>query len=109
MAIRSLLLPLYESADYFYNVSLENVSYRLRFYYSERIKQWIFDIRFADKTPVVLGEALVPLHPIGLDYITEFTGFFWLEPIGELKNETISNPYELSKYYRLFYFWDDGN
>ena len=108
MAEANIGLPLYNSSDYQYTFTLERVSYKFRFYYNERMRQWIMDIRLSDGTPVVLGTALVPYHPIGFDYITPFTGFFWLEAIGEDQNETISNPYDLSKYYRLFYFWDDG-
>lgn len=100
-------LPLYRDADYEYTVSLERVSYKLRFYYNERMEQWIADLRYANNDPIVLGEAVSPEYPLFVDYRLELTGFFWLEPIGKSKNETISNPLEIDKYYNLFYFYED--
>lgn len=100
-------IPLFPDADYNYFISLERISYKLRFYYNERMKQWIMDVRYANGDPVILGEAVVEQYPIFLDYATDFTGFFWLESIGKDQNETISNPFHLSKYYQLFYFYEE--
>lgn len=99
-------LPLFKDADYEYTVSLERVAYKLRFYYNERMEQWMVDLRYANNDPIILGEAVVPQFPMFRDYLTELSGFFWLEPIGKSKNETISNPFELEKYYKLFYFYE---
>jgi hypothetical protein len=107
MTLKSILLPLYEESDYFYNVTIERVSYRFRFYYNERMKQWILDIYLSDKTPIILGVCLVPSYPMLYDYLDVFNGFLWLSPIGGNKNETISNPFELSKYYNLYYITEE--
>jgi hypothetical protein len=32
-----------------------------------------------------------------------FTGFFYLESVGKEQNETVENPFEIWKYYKLFY------
>lgn len=106
MAMMHLELPLYREPDYFYTVSLERVSYQLRFYYNERMEQWMMDLRYANGDPIVLGEALVAKYPLFGDYLTELTGIFWLEPRGKFQNETISNPYEIDKYFQLFYFYE---
>lgn len=108
MALNSINLPLFPEADYEYIISLERVAYKIRFYYNERMQQWIVDLRYADNTPIVLGEALVPEYPLFFDYNLELSGMFWLEPIGESINETIINPFELNQYYRLFYWFEDG-
>lgn len=100
-------LPLYQDPAYTYITSLERVAYKLRFYYNERMQQWIVDLYYANNDPVVLGEAVVPGYPMFLDYTTELSGFLWLEPIGKSQNETIQNPFELNKYYRLYYFYEE--
>lgn len=99
----SILLPLYPDPDYNYFVSLERVSYKLRFYYNERMQQWIMSMYYSDGTPIVLGEAVVDQYPIFLDYAIEPSGYFWLEPIGKDQNHTIAHPYEIHQYYNLYY------
>lgn len=96
-------IPLYQTPDYRYYVSLEKVSYQIRFYYNERAERWIVDLSYSSGEPIVLGAALVSQYPMFYDYDLDMNGFFWLEPIGKSKNETISNPYEIDKYYRLYY------
>lgn len=98
-------LPLYPDPDYVYFISLERVAYKLRFYYNERMEQWIVDLRYADNTPIVLGESVVEQYPMFADYAIEPTGYLWLEPIGKSQNHTVSHPYEISKYYKLFYYY----
>lgn len=100
-------LPLYEDEDYYYTVSLEGNAYQFRLYFNMRMQQWIYDLRYVDGDPIVLGEALVPNLPILLEYATPLTGFLWLQPIGKEQNETVINPFELSKYYQLFYIWEE--
>lgn len=100
-------LPLYADPDYSYVVSLDRIAYRIRFYYNERMQQWVIDLRYANGDPVILGEAVVEQYPMFLDYATELTGYFWLEPIGKNQNETVSNPFHLSKYYKLFYYYEE--
>lgn len=105
--ITRVSLPLYRDADYQYTMVLERVAYKMRFYYNERMQHWVVDLRYANNEPIVLGEAVVPEYPLFRDYFTELSGFFWLEPIGRNKNETITNPFELEKYFRLYYFYED--
>ena len=108
MSVNYVNLPLFSEPDYEYIISLERVAYKIRFYYNERMQQWIIDLRYANNDPIILGEALVPRFPIFLDYDIELTGTFYLEPIGDFKNETVINPFELNQYYKLYYYWDDG-
>lgn len=108
MALNYVNLPIYQNPDYEYTISLQRVAYKIRIYYIERVKQWAIDLRYANDDPIVLGACLVPEYPLFLDYyIEELTGTFWLESIGETKNETIINPYELNEYYKLYYFYED--
>jgi len=107
MTINYVNIPLYSDPDYEYIISLERVAYKIRFYYNERMQQWIIDLRYADNTPIVLGEALVPSYPLFYDYnLEDLSGLFWLEPIGKNMNETIQNPFELNQYYKLYYYYE---
>lgn len=108
MAWHYVPLPLFKESNYLYTVPLERVSYQLKFYYNERMEQWIMDLLYADGVPIVLGQALIANYPLFSEYVIEPTGFFFLEPIGENKNQTVINPFELEKYYRLFYLYEDG-
>ncbi|MNC75146.1 hypothetical protein D3C75_1266310 [compost metagenome] len=56
---------------------------------------------------MVLGEALVALYPIIADYnIPELSGFLFLEPIGESLEKYRTDPFNLYKWFKLFYIWD---
>lgn len=108
MALHYVNLPLYQEPDYQYTISLERVSYKVRFYFVERVEKWAIDLRYANNDPIILGAFLAPEYPLFFDYHIEgMSGSFWLEPIGKDKNETIINPYELNEYYRLFYIYED--
>lgn len=109
MALRYVTLPLYEDSDYQYDISLEGNYYTLRLYYNERAEAWFFELRDGENTMLVGGERLVPYYPLLRNYSLEnLTGMIWLEYIGYDMNETLSNPFELSKYNKLFYIYDDG-
>lgn len=109
MAIKYVNLPLYSDSNYEYMVALERVTYKIHLYYNDRMEKWIYDIKFVDDTPVVLGEALSDEYPLMYDYeLDELSGFLYLAPIGENQNQTLMNPFEIYKYYRLYYFYDDG-
>ena len=109
MAIRTLKLPLFRQPVYNYNVRLGDASIKLRFAYNERVKQWQLDVSHSDGTPLVVGQAVVASYPMMLDYsLKGINGYFEFRPIGMAQNETISNPYEIWKYYELFYVYDDG-
>jgi hypothetical protein len=99
-------LPLFDDIDYEYTVALEAVAYRLRFYYNARNESWALDISFADGVPITLGNRVLPGYPMTIDDTKPYSGFLYLEPIGEEDNETISNPYEIWKYYRLIYAYE---
>lgn len=101
-------LPLYPDADYQYDAAFEGEYYTLRIYYNERAEGWFFELRDGENDMLVAGERLVPTYPVNLYYnIDNLTGFLWLEAIGDEKNETTSNPFELSEYFRLYYVWPD--
>ena len=110
MTIKTVSLPLFQDADYHYVIPLENVAYQLRFYYNERMSQWMVDLSLADGTPLVMGEALTRAYPLFFDYeIPGLTGVFLLDLIGPDMNETRGNPFEIWNYFNLVYIYDDGN
>lgn len=77
-------LPLYDERSYTYGVSLEGRSYVLSFYWNQKCGQWHMDLRLEDRTPVLLGQALVPQYPLFIDYNLEelgMTGYFQLMPV----------------------------
>lgn len=107
MAVQYVSMPLYEDSDYEYQISLEGNAYTFRIYYNSRCTQWFFDLTRDNGESVVLGEALVPLYPILADYaIPDLSGFLFLEPIGESLEKYRTAPFELYKWYRLFYVYD---
>lgn len=106
MALQYITLPLYTDADYQYDVSLEGNYYTLRIYYNERDTDWFFELRDGENQMIVAGEKLVSLYPILLFYnLDNLTGCLWLEPIGDNKNQTVANPFDLSTYYKLYYIF----
>ncbi len=103
------ILPLYQDADYSYTVSLEGIAYKIRLYFNERVQRWAIDLFYADGTPIVLGESLVRNYPIFLDYQIEgLSGYFYIEEIGKDINETNKHFFEIWKYFRFYYIYDDG-
>jgi len=102
-----LTLPLYQNSDYYYIVPLEGIAYKIRLYYNVRIKVWMMDIRYADNTPIFLGIKVIPNYPMLIDHEMPFSGFFVLSSVGKDQNETISNPFEIWKYYKLYYGYRD--
>jgi len=109
MTFQYVPLPLYEDSDYEYEVPLEGNYYTLRLYYNERAEAWFSELRDGEGAMLVAGERVVPYYPMFLSYSLEnLSGMFWLEYIGYDMNETLSNPFELSKYNKLYYIYDDG-
>lgn len=96
-------LPLYPDPDYTYVTTIEQIAYRLRFCFNIREQTWFLDVRYANNDPIALGVALIPNYPVLIDHDTPFSGFFYLSSIGEEKNQTVQNPYEIWKYYELYY------
>ena len=100
-----LKLPLFEEPDYRYHVVLENISYSLRFYYNLRQESWALDISYSDGEPIIKSVRVVPNFPMLADEPTPFSGYFALIPRPREQNETIINPYDLWKYYELYYVY----
>lgn len=101
-------LPLYSDPSYFYNITLEGVSYKVEFYFIERSRSWVFDLSYADNTPIVLGEKLVQNYPMLYSHTTPLSGAFFLLPIGEERNYTVDEYFQIDKYFRLFYIYGEG-
>lgn len=101
-------LPLYEEEDYTYTVSLEGQAYNLRIYYNRRMQVWFLDVTRDDGIDIALGVGLTAYAPILKEYSTPgLTGFMWLQSVGGNDNQTQLHPSLLSKYYELFYIWQE--
>lgn len=96
-------LPLKPFAAYNYNYVIDRVSYNFRFYYNTLMEKWIYDIRYSDGTPLVLGRRLTPLTPLTSRYSREFDGYLYLMPVGNYQLNTVENPFEIHKYFDLVY------
>lgn len=99
-------LNLYSDPAYSYHVVLEARSYRMSFKYNTRMQKWIMNIGYSNGDDIVNGKVIYPNYPLLVNQIPTLSGYFMLLPIGEYENETISNPYEIYKYYRLYYAED---
>ena len=107
MTLQYVPMPLYEDAIYNYRIALEGNSYNFNVYYNERVEGWFFDLREEGGEAVVLGLRLVPNYPTLLDYaLTNLSGYLWLEPIGNSIERIRTDPFLLSKYFRLFYIFN---
>lgn len=107
MDIRFVNLPLYSAAFYSYSISLERVSYTIKFRYITRTQRWVFDLYTRDKQPVLLGQAIIPNYPISLDYVTPLSGFFWLTPLPDVDPYKAEQyPRDLDKYYSFDYVYE---
>lgn len=115
MALNYLNITLFEDPDYEFTVSLQRTAFRIRLYYIEREQRWAMDLMYGDRTPIVNGAAVVADYPMFLEYyIPNFPGFFWFEPVGKIGGQALGNPFELSDYYRMIYYYetedeDDGS
>lgn len=107
MTLQYVQMPIYEDAIYTYRIALEGNSYTFNAYYNERAEGWLFDLLEEGGVPVVLGVRLVPNYPMLIDYnLTNLSGYMWLEPIGNSVERIRTDPFLLSKYFRLFYIFD---
>ena len=98
-------LPLFDSWDYDYTTVIQDVSYTLRFYYSDRTETWSMEIALEEGDNLLQGEALLPYKITAADRVRDLTGFFWLEPISLDDNETFLHPSLLYKYFNLYYIY----
>lgn len=110
MTARYVDLPLFDDPYYGYSITLEGNSYNLEFLYNERMGLYTLSLFDAEGVSLIRGQAVVPDYPMLKDYALEnLSGFFWLEEISNLQDEAYKKyPTYLSKYYRMFYIYDDG-
>lgn len=76
-------LPLFQETYYRYAINLEGRQRNFNYYWNERVGAWYFDVKNADGTPVLLGQAIVAQYPIAGDYrldSKDLTGYFILLP-----------------------------
>ena len=98
-------LPLFDSWDYDYTTVIEDTSYTLRIYYSDRTETWSMEIALEEGDNLLQGEVLLPYKATASHRIRNLTGFFWLEPISLDDNETFLHPSLLYKYFNLYYIY----
>lgn len=103
MEVEWTKLPLYDSWDFKYTVTLEEVSYEIRLYYSDRMERWSIDIGLEGGEQLVLGEAILPFDASLGWRVEGLNGFFWIEPIAQDDNETNLHPDLLFKYFNFYY------
>lgn len=105
-------LPLYNQRNYTYGVSLEGRSYVLSFYWSVKSRQWHMDLRLEDRTPILLGQALVPQYPMFVDYNLEelgMTGYFELMPVNVALSTKVSEAGDIvPEFFKLYYVYLTG-
>lgn len=110
MTLKYVNVPLFDDPYYGYSITLEGNSYNLEFLYNGRMGLYILSLLDAEGLNIVRGQALVPAYPLLKEYpIDNLSGFFWLEEISSITREAYKEyPRYLSKYYRMFYIYDDG-
>lgn len=100
-------LPLFPDAFYSYPVSLERVSYIIKYRYITRMERWVFDIYTRDNLPVILSQVMVYDYPITLDYNLPLNGLFRLIPLPDIDYENVKKyPRDIFKYFRFSYFYE---
>ena len=107
MAIQIKEMKLFDSPYYSYSSPMFDKTFIWTFTYNTRMKKWVVQLSSSDGTPIVSGLILSADYPHFLDYVNDFNGVLVLSPIGKRDNETISNPYEIFKYYQLLFIYDD--
>lgn len=109
MALQYVPMPLFSDASYTYDISLEGNSYSFDTYYNDRATGWFFNLSVKGGSALVQGERLVADYPILIDYsLPNLTGYLYLEAIGSSWEKYRTAPFELAKWFRLFYIYDDG-
>lgn len=98
-------LPLYDSWDYEYNVTVDSVNLGFRIFYSDRTKSWSIDLSYADGESIVEGERIVPFRPIMDDKVKGISGFMWLEPISSEQPNINAYPDQIHRYYNLYFIY----
>ena len=109
MTLQYIPMPLFSDPSYTYDISIESNAYTIDVYYNERAEGWFFNLIIKGGNPLIYGERLVANYPILIDYaLPNLTGYIFLEPIGDSVEKYRTAPFELSKWFRLFYIYDDG-
>lgn len=106
--IKYVTIPIKNHPFYDMSISLEGTSYILEFSYNRRTKLYSMSIYDPQKNPLVLGEAVVPNHPIMFDYVIEgLTGTFLLTEKEEVKSEPyLQYPDKVADYYDMIYLYN---
>lgn len=99
-------LPLYDSFDYEYPISIQGNSFLFRLYFNERLQQWFYDVTDDAGANLIAGRRLTLQGTCWIAEIQELNGCLYLEPIGFDLNETLANYDKLYKYYKLFYLFN---
>lgn len=76
-------VPLFQETYYRYSINLEGRQRNLNFYWNERVGAWHFDVKNADGSNVMLGQAIIAQYPIAGDYrlnSKDLSGYFILLP-----------------------------
>ena len=104
------VMPLYDEPFYSYDISLNKVSYHIKFIFNQQNNLYTLNLYTSDKTPIVEGVSLVPNYPLLDNLVHEgWTGFLYMATIADKDNEYyVLKPQELSKYYELRFYFDDG-
>lgn len=105
-------IPMYNERNYSYGVSLEGRSYVLSFYWNRKAKQWHMDLRLEDRTPILMGQALVPQYPMFVDYNLEelgMTGYFELMPVNVSIASKVGDEMSIvPEFFKLYYVYLTG-
>lgn len=103
-------LPLFSTTYYRYSINLEGRQRNLTFYWNEREGAWHFDLRNSDNSAVILGQKLVPQHPIAADYNLEsgsLTGYFMLLPDNIAKKVDTLDYKVVPQFFSFFYVHEE--
>lgn len=105
-------LPLYDEARFMYSVVLEGRSYILSYYWNQKARQWMMDVRLEDRTPIMLGQPLVAQYPMFVDYNLEengMTGYFELLPVNlSIADRAGEERAMVPVFFRLYYVYITG-
>ncbi|WYN05065.1 virion structural protein [Pseudomonas phage UNO-G1W1] len=103
-------MPLYADLKYRYSLSLEGQSFQFTFYWNTRCSQWHMDLRQEDQTPILLGYALVPQYPMGIDYNLEdygLNGYFKLLPVNSsISSKLTEESSIMPEFFKLYYVYN---
>ena len=110
MAIRQLLLPLFNDPYYSYSTNLEGNTYILEFLFLERLKSWVLTLKDSEQNVLVRNQRLTQNTLLFKDYkLPNLNGGFYFTPSSEFNpdkaQENIENPRD---FFRFYYIYDDG-